>query len=168
MQAFSIASTAFQVVGAIAEGRQADAAGRQNQRILNEQADATLRATGERETALRRRNAEGFSSQRVAMLQNGVDASTGTALIGAEQQMRDAELDALTLRYEGLMQARGQRFDGDLARWEGRARKRQGYLSAAGKLVGAAGGYLTGTQDPSRVPVEDRSIRPFGGYGGRY
>jgi hypothetical protein len=160
-------STATAVAGAVGAGQQAAAVGRQNQRILNEQADATMRATNDRESVMRRRNAEGFSAQRTAMLQNGVDASTGTALIGYEQQLRDAELDALTLRYEGLMQARGQRIEGQMARWEGRAKRRQAYLSAAGTLLGASGNYLTGRQDPSKVPVEDRSIR-FTGYGGRY
>lgn len=143
-QVFAIASTALNFAGQIAGADQANSVARYNAAAMRQQADATLTATNSREEGFRRRNAEGFSAQRTAQLQSGVDASTGTALIGAEQQFRDADLDALQLRYEGLMEARGLKAQAQMTRWEGKARKRQGYLSAVSSLMGSAGSYLSG------------------------
>ena len=153
-----IASQALQAVGSIAGGNAADKAGRRNGALLDAQADETRRATATRESLTRDRSARSLSDQRAALLANGVDPTSGSALIGVAQSAQDAEMDALTLRYEGLMQARGQNMEADNARYQGKAAKRQSRLTAAGSLMMAAGKYMGGTQGPA--PVETRIPTP--------
>lgn len=165
MQALMVAGNALQAVGQITGGIGAARAGEANARRMREQADATNRATVEREGLLRQRSARDLSGQRAALLASGVDPTSGTALIGVAQSAQDAEMDALTLRYEGLMQSREQRVAADMESWQGRARKRQGFLSAAGSLMQAGGSYLNGgLQRPA--PVESRTPTPSPFYRG--
>jgi hypothetical protein len=158
MQAMMIAGTVLQAVGAVAGGVAADRAGRRNGALLDEQAAETRRATADRENLTRGRNARTLSDQRAALLASGVDPTSGTALIGSGQSAQDAEMDALTLRYEGLMQARGQNMEADNVRYQGRVAKRQAILSAASSLMSGGGKYMSGTQAPA--PVETRNPVP--------
>lgn len=144
-----IAGTALQAIGSIANGQQAAAIGARNADVLNQQADETARATVAREGVLRERNRESLSQQRVAMLQNGLDPASGSALFASSQAIRDAEMDALQLRYDGLMQSRAERIGASMERWKGQAAKRQSYFSAAGNLVQGAGNYLSLTRPPA-------------------
>ncbi len=153
-----IAAAVMQTVSSIAGGNAADAAGRRNGALLDQQADATRSATVTRENLTRERNAREMANQRASLAANGVDATSGTALIGVTQSAQDAEMDALTLRYEGLMQARGQNMEADNARYQGKAAKRQAYWGAAGSLLNAGSKYLSSTQAPA--PVETRIPTP--------
>lgn len=155
---FMIAAGVLNAVGSIASGNAAARAGRRNGELLDAQAVETRRATVNRENLARDRSARSLADQRAAMLANGVDPTSGTALIGVGQSAQDAEMDALTLRYEGLMQARGQNMEADNARYQGKAAKRQGYFGAAGSLLMAGSKYLGGTQAPA--PVETRIPTP--------
>ena len=143
MAPLMIAGTALQAIGSIANGQQAAAIGARNADVLNQQADETARATVAREGVLRDRNRETLSQQRAAMLQNGLDPASGSALFASSQAIRDAEMDALQLRYDGLMQSRAERMGASMERWKGQAAKRQSYFSAAGNLVQGAGNYLS-------------------------
>lgn len=155
-----IAAGVLGAVSAISGGNAADKAGRRNGALLDAQANETRRATVTRENLTRDRSARALSDQRAALLANGVDPTSGTALIGVTQSAQDAEMDALTLRYEGLMQARGQNMEADNARYQGKAAKRQGYIGAAGLLLMAGSKYIDigGTQAPA--PVETRIPTP--------
>lgn len=148
-----IAGTALKAIGSIANGQQAAAIGARNADVLNQQADETARATVAREGVLRDRNRDTLSQQRAAMLQNGLDPASGSALFTSSQAIRDAEMDALQLRYDGLMQSRAERMGASMERWKGQAAKRQSYFSAAGQLVQGAGNYLS-------------PFKGFGGYSG--
>lgn len=138
-----IAGTAMKVMGTLSDGQQAAAIGARNADVLNQQADETARATVAREGVLRDRNRESLSQQRAAMLQNGLDPASGSALFTSSQAIRDAEMDALQLRYDGLMQSRAERMGASMERWKGRAAKRQSYFSAASQIVNGAGSYLS-------------------------
>lgn len=146
-----IAAGVLGAVSAISGGNAADKAGQRKGALLDAQADETRLATATRENLTRDRSTRSLSDQRAALLANGVDPTSGSALIGVAQSAQDAEMDALTLRYEGLMQARGQNMEADNARYQGKAAKRQSRLAAAGSLMMAAGGYLGGTQLPAPV-----------------
>src|SRR5574343_933579 len=124
MAPLMIAGTALQAIGSIANGQQAAAIGARNADVLNQQADETARATVAREGVLRERNRESLSQQRAAMLQNGLDPASGSALFASSQAIRDAEMDALQLRYDGLMQSRAERMGASMERWKGQAAKR--------------------------------------------
>jgi hypothetical protein len=153
-----IAAAVMQAVGSISGGQAADKAARRNGALLDEQAAETRRATTNRENLTRDRSARAMADQRSALLANGVDPTSGTALIGSGQSAQDAEMDALTLRYEGLMQARGQNMEADNVRYQGKAAKRQAYFSAAASLLSAGSKYTGGTQAPA--PVETRIPTP--------
>lgn len=155
---FMIAASVLNAVSSIASGNAAARAGQRNGALLDAQAAETRRANVTRENLTRDRSARTLSDQRAALLANGVDPTSGTALIATGQSAQDAEMDALTLRYEGLMQARGQNMEADNARYQGKAAKRQGYIGAAGSLLMAGSKYLGGTQAP--VPVETRIPTP--------
>ena len=150
-----IAAQVMNAVGTINSGKQAEDVGNYNAAQLEEQGRFALQSSSQRAALQRQRSREALSSQRVAMLQNGLDPTSGTAAFVTEQSMRDAELDALQLQYEGLMQARGLNAQASMERYQGKARKRQAYMSAAGQLIGSAGSYLSGTQAPA--PVESRT-----------
>lgn len=165
MQALMIAGNVLGAVSSISSGIGAARAGEANARRLREQADATNRATVEREGMFRQRSARDLANQRAALLAGGVDPASGTALIGVGQSAQDAEMDALTMRYEGLLQSREQRIAADMESWQGKARKRQSFLSAAGSLMQAGGSYLNGgMQRPA--PVESRIPTPSPFYRG--
>ena len=144
-----IAGTAMQAIGTLANGQQAAAIGARNADVLTQQANETDRATVGRESLLRDRNAQSLSQQRVAMLQNGLDPASGSALFASSQSIRNAEMDALQLRYDGLMQSRAERMGAGIERWQGKAAKRQSYFSAAGQIVQGAGNYLSLSRPPS-------------------
>jgi hypothetical protein len=172
----AIAGAALKVISAVTGGENEAKAANYNAARLNDQADATLAATRDRESVMRRRNAEGFSAQRTAMLQGGLDPSTGTALLGVEQQMRDAELDALTERYKGLVEARGYRTQAQIERWQGKQKRRQAYVGAVAQLLSSAssygsmgGGAAAGASGAASSGASAAgSSSNFSGYGGRY
>jgi hypothetical protein len=152
MAPLMIAGTALQAVSTIASGRQAAEVGSRNAAVLNEQARQTDIATAGRENLLRERSGETLSAQRAAMRQNGIDPATGSGLFASAQAMRDADLDALQLRYEGLMQSRAERMAAQNELWRGKAARRQSYFSAAGQLVQGGGNYLSLTKAPGGAP----------------
>lgn len=156
---FMIAAQVLQAVGSITAGNAADKAAKRNGALLDAQATETRRATVDRENLNRDRSARALSDQRAALLANGVDPTSGTALLATSQSAQDAEMDALTLRYEGLMQARNQNMEADNTRYQGKVAKRQSRISAVSSLLMAsASGYTRGTQAPA--PVESRIPTP--------
>lgn len=152
MTPLMIAGNVLNAVGSIVQGQQAAAIGRRNQEMLNQQAEAVRGTTYAREAAKRRQGAQSASAQRTALLQSGVDPTSGTAAFGVAQSMRDMEMDALYTRYEGLLQARGLEDQGRMEKWQGKVARNKGYFSAASSLMQAgyhayAGGYFKPKQD---------------------
>ncbi len=143
MQFAQLIGGAVSAIGTITGGIQADKIGTYNADQLNRRANANDTATVAKEELLRDRNKETLASQRAALGANGIDATSGSALVGVSQNMRDAELDALTLRYEGLMQSHDIRANADMTLYEGKAKKQASKLGAVGSIVGAAGSYAS-------------------------
>ena len=164
MQAMAFAGQALQLVGTIVQGNDADKVGTANANALNQRASQTLQAAGVREDQTRERGRQALAAQRSAMLANGVDPTSGSALVGSEQQMRDAELDALTVRYEGILQARDFNQQANLELAKGKFAKKQSRLSAVGQVLNAAGSY--GSQRQLPAPVETRTPKPSPYYTG--
>jgi hypothetical protein len=113
-------SMAFSAIGALQQGmaqssmykqQQAQAEGeaammRRNaqQQEINAQATAAQAAAGE--DAQRRKARQIAGAQRAAISELGT-GNGGTNLLAVEQSARDAELDALNIRYEGELKRRG-------------------------------------------------------------
>jgi len=160
-----IAGAAMSVMGAVSGAKQADASAKYNAGLQRKQAYETLRAAAHREELMRENASQDAATQRAALSANGIDPTSGTALLGIAQGMRDSEMDALMARYEGVVEARNIFQGAEATRLEGRAAKRQAYFSAAGQLAMSAGSYMAGGFGKGNMaPVETRTptvVRPF-------
>lgn len=120
-------------------------AGDQSRKATNYQADVAkdnaLSAAKQgiaAEDQQRRINRMRLGEQRAAAAQSGFDPSSGDFAALQVQSAANAELDALTTRYSGQMQAISLNNDASMLRTNAKVANTQGYLNAAGSL---AGGY---------------------------
>lgn len=111
-----------------------------------EMSGAAWQQAGAREDMQRRRAAVMMGRNRAIMAGTNIDSSTGSTALLTEQNADDAELDALTVRYEGALNARGLAVQSTLdtygaaaSRSNASAAIRGGYWSATGALLQGAG-----------------------------
>lgn len=150
-----VASSAMQAVGAIQQGKMAAAQGEAqmnaanyNARMKEIEAGITREQANAREEQQRRQARQVLGKQRAAVAQAGIGFG-GSALDIMEQSATFAELDALTIRYEGDLKAKGllaeaeyDKYSGQVAMAMGKAQKKAAYVSAAASMLsGAAGAY---------------------------
>lgn len=154
MEALIIAGTAARAIGAIQQGSAARAAGDYNATMLEQSAAVERQQTAAREDAKRREARMVMGSQRAAFAQSG-GGMGGSAADVMQQSAINAELDALTLRYEGDLRARGMQTEAASERFAGRQAQRQGYFGAAGSILSGAGQYM-GAQEDRRYRDEQR------------
>lgn len=107
---------------------------RMNARIASQQG-------GAREDQQRRENALRLGEQRAAMAQSGFDPSSGSALTLQGQSAANAELDALTTRYESQLQALSFNTQAANLKRQAKSARTTGYLNAAGELLKAGASY---------------------------
>lgn len=172
MEAITIASTVFSALGAINQSN-AQAASYQSQRqatdynatVLDQNAGIERQQANAREEAQRRDARRILGSQRAALSQAGTGMGGSAADVMA-QSAADAELDALTLRYEGDMRARGliaqaegERYQGRVAGANASAARSAGPMNAIGSILGGVGSYM-GYKENQRMREETlRRIR---------
>lgn len=170
----AIAAAATSAASAIAAGQQARrqanqqaAAAEYNAAVAQNQATQAFAAGAERENIQRRQAAQQLSEQRAAFAQSGLDPSSGSALDVQLQSARNAELDALQTRYEGILTGQNYQqqaalgvYEGGVLRASGRAAQRTSYVTAAGNLLsGAASAYGgAGRSQSNPAPVVERSV----------
>jgi len=149
------ASAAVSAVGAIQQGAAAAAQGRSQQQaqqynaiIKQQNAQAARQQAGARENQQRRISRQLLGQQRAALAQAGIGVGFGSALDIEEQSAIRAEFDALTIRYEGEMQAKGllaaaeqDLFQGQVARAAGKNAQTASYISAGASLLSGAAQY---------------------------
>jgi len=152
--AMMAASAAASAIGAIQQGMAAQAqaksaqdAANYNATIKRQQAASELQQANAREEQQRRGTRQVLGQQRAALAQAGIGMG-GSALDIEEQSADRAELDALTMRYEGDLRSKGLLAAAEGAEYEGRAAISAGknamtgaYLSAGASLLSAAGTY---------------------------
>lgn len=141
-QAVGLASTAMQALGQIQQGQAANAAAKYNASILEQNARVERQQAMQREEQQRRQAGQILGQQRAAYAQAG-GGMGGSALDVATQSGRDAELDALTLRYEGELRARGLETSAAMERFAGQQARTHGYMSSAGTILGGVGDYMS-------------------------
>jgi hypothetical protein len=159
MEALIIAGTAVQAIGAIQQGNAAKAAADYNASMLDRNAEIERSQANQREEAKRREVRQVLGQQRAAFAQSG-GGMEGSAADVMQQSAINAELDALTLRYEGDIRARGMESEARMERFAGKQAQKAGYFKAAGSILSGAGAYYgagAGVQSPA--PITDRSIR---------
>jgi hypothetical protein len=154
-----VASAAVSAVGAIQQGAAAAAQGRSQQQaqqynavVKQQNAELARQQAGAREEQQRRGARQILGQQRAALAQAGI-GMTGSALDIEEQSAVRAEMDALTIAYEGELQAKGllasaqqDLFQGEAALAAGRNAQTASYISAGASLLSGAAsyGYYTG------------------------
>jgi hypothetical protein len=154
------ASAAISAVGAIQQGaaaasqaRAQQGAQQYNAAVKEQNATVARQQAGAREEQQRRMSRQVLAQQRAALAQAGIGVGFGSALDIEEQSAIRAEMDALTIRYEGELQAKGllasaqqDLFQGEMARAAGRNAQTASYISAGSSLLSGAAsyGYYTG------------------------
>lgn len=155
----TIASTAFTAVGAI-QSANAQAAAYESQaaaddynaEVADQNARIARQQAGAREDAQRRRARKILGQQRAAIAQSGTGLGGSNRAL-AEQSALEAELDALNIRYEGELQARGQKAQAGLDRYSARSSrsnasraKQSGFMNAGAAVLGGVGDYYRSTK----------------------
>lgn len=150
-----VLSTAMSAVGAIQEGsaqasayKREAAVNEENARIARLNAERTSQAYSLQEDKLRRSQKLALGQQRAAAAESGVGVTTGSNLDIQVEDSAQAELDALTLRYDGQNERnnllnQGIQFSNAAAtsRTNAKTAKQSGYTSALTSVVGGATKY---------------------------
>lgn len=161
-----VASAAVSAAGAVQQGMAASAQGRAQQQaqqynavVKQQTATAARQQAGAREEQQRRMARQVLGQQRAALAQAGIGMG-GSALDIEEQSAVRAELDALTIAYEGELQAKGllaaaqqDIFQGQSALAAGKNAQTASYISAGASLLSGAAsyGYMTRVGAPAEV-----------------
>lgn len=160
------ASTAMTAAGAIQQGAAAAAQGRAQQQaqqynagIKEQQATLARQQSGAREQQQRRGARQLLGQQRAALAQAGIGLG-GSALDIEEQSAVRAELDSLTISYEGELQAQGllagakqDLYYGEVAKVRGQNEQTASYISAGASILSGAASYGMYTGSPTGSQV---------------
>lgn len=130
----SVFGTGFEVLGALAEGSQAEAAGQANANILRGNASQVVVETGMAKEAMNREQQTALGRQRAAIAQAGGGFGGSASDVG-RRSAAEAELDLLNTQYEGDMRRRGLLAQARIEEWQGKQAKKMGYLKATSALV---------------------------------
>lgn len=137
---FPMLSTGFQVFSSIMQGQQQAAMHNYNASILNQNARIERQQADAREEAKRRETAMILGTQRAAFAQAGAGLD-GSAADVMKQSATNAELDALTLRYEGDLRARGLKEQAKQEKYAAKTAITQSYFNTAGSILSGIGSY---------------------------
>lgn len=183
MEAIQIAATVFSVVRSISGGndqaraiqeqgaarqQQAEAAARANEydaAVKRQRADQELALAGQREESLRRQARLDAGRRRAAIAQARTGSGSDTSNFDIDYESAiAAELDALNIRYEGQLNARGllqgaqmddysaasarQTGESEMAMARSNAERARtgGYMGAVGAALGGVGDYMKNTR----------------------
>lgn len=131
-----LAASAAQSAGSLIQGYQQSQALEYDADVKRQQARIEQQQAVAREEQQRRQASQVLGKQRAAIAQSGI-GSGGSALDIYEQSKTMAELDALTIRYEGDMRAKGLLAQADAA-------QTQAKQAMVGGVVGAGASALSG------------------------
>ncbi|WP_186152452.1 virion core protein, T7 gp14 family [Burkholderia gladioli] len=128
-------------------GQQADALDR-NAALADAQAGQVFAQGVQREETQRAQAGQQLGAQRAAVAESGFDPNSGSALDVQVQSARNAELDALQTRYQGILQgtsledsARQTRYQASVSRASSRSSLISGGISAAASTLGGLASY---------------------------
>lgn len=145
-----LAAAAVQAIGAIQAGQAAkeEANARAQANIYNAkvkemQAGIARQQANAREEQQRRKGRQLLGEQRAAIAESGV-GFMGSPLDIAEQSATRAELDSLTIRYEGELESKGLLADAEQQRYESKVNVMAGKNAMKGAYLSATGALLSG------------------------
>jgi len=124
--------------GAYQQGVAARAAGEYNAKVAEQNAQIARETAAEEERRKRIETRRQLGQMRSARGASGIQLD-GSALDVLQDSAATAELDALTIRHQGEVQAFGYESQARMARMEGEAGYQAGMIGAAGSLLNAGG-----------------------------
>lgn len=130
----AVVSATGMIVSADAQRRAAN----QNADIQEQAADAARKKAAYDEQMHRERIEKILSAQRALYGKSGVDMSSGSALLVAEDTASQGELDALAIRYGGDVDAARLRSGANLSRMQGSDAQTAGMIGAGATLLQGA------------------------------
>jgi hypothetical protein len=156
-----VAAAALKTVGAIVEGnaqqaaqREAAAAHDYNAAVAQQNAEQAYKLADAQEALQRRKARMALGEQAAEIAESGVTYS-GSALQVAKQSAANAELDSLTILYQGEARARGyqaqavaEKYGADVSRANARSIRTATYISAIRPGLAAWGDSLQPTTLP--------------------
>ena len=137
--------------GVLRQANMAEDTANRNADILNQDATTALQQSTARGEAHQRAVEALQGTQRAAIAQAGI-GSGGSARDIMEQSAVNAELDAMTMRYEGELRARGFRTEADNQKDIAHRQGSEGLMGAAGSILSSYGDYKVSSalSSPSR------------------
>jgi DNA repair ATPase RecN len=140
----SIASSAVSAIGQLKQGDAAKKAGDMNAANARQNASDAIEQARLNEVQQRKDSYKVISSARADYGASGATLE-GSPMDVLEQSSRNAELDALTIRYGGQVRANAYERDAKISEMEGNAARSTSRLAAAGTfLSGVTGGISKG------------------------
>jgi hypothetical protein len=150
-----IAASAMQAVGAIQQGKSAQAQARANATAANYNANLrTMEAGIARQNAGRREEQQRRAARQILGKQRAAIAQSGTLMTGSniditEQSEFNAELDALNIRYEGDLRSYGLLAQAEQDRYAARSYEAAGKNAMTGAYLSAGASLLSGAASAS-------------------
>lgn len=129
------ASGALSAAGAIYEGQAAFKAGQMNAGMLRLKA-SQIRKQAQYEEQQSLVNARKIVGDMKANYGASGITQEGSPIDMLEESIKNANQDALNIKYRGEMEARNTEFQASLAEYQGYAARRSSYFQAAGSLIG--------------------------------
>lgn len=146
----AVAAAAVTAYGQIKQGQAAEEAAKYNATMSRNNADAALTQAKMQEDEARRKSRGQLGQIRANYAASGVQLE-GSPLDVLEMSAKNAEMDALTIRYSGDLRARGLNNEANLYEMEGRNAIESSLWAAGGTLLrgaasaaGAFGGGAAG------------------------
>lgn len=146
-------NTAQSIAGGISNYVKASAeadAMRQNARIADQNAELVSRQTDARQALQDRRAAQVLGQQRAAIVQGGMGTG-GTMGQIAQQSGRDAMLDSMNIRYEGMLQRENLKYQARALRAQAKQTKYYAGWALATSLMQSTAGAYGGFQQAQAV-----------------
>jgi hypothetical protein len=136
-----VAAAAVSAVGAISSAQATSAAAKTNARIADRNALISRQSAAAEEEKQRRLSRRQAGANRAAIGASGITMD-GSALDVMEDNAMDAEMDALTIRYNGEIGAMNSESDASLERMRAGAARTAGMFGAGSALLqGGAKAY---------------------------
>lgn len=142
LTAVAAIGTATTTIGSISSGMAQQQAANYNAEVDRNNAIQAQQASDQQAVVSQQQTQGKLAEQKVMFAASGVDVGTGTPLDVMSDEASKGKLDALTLRYGGLVQGLRDTSAGTLAESQGSAAATAGYLGAGATLLTGAGKTL--------------------------
>lgn len=133
------AGAAVSAVGAIRQGQAAKHQASYSAAVQEQQAEQERRVAAAKERDFRRQQSAEMARRRAVLGTTGVETSTGSPLLQAEDFAAEIELHARRIRAGGEVSATRLEQQAELERAAGKSAATAGYISAGGSLLQGIG-----------------------------